>query len=112
MAASEQFGGIVKHNSASEDLSAGAPRRRWISFSYTKALLALLIITLPIVNPWVHGDGVGYYAYAHSLLIHHNLQFEEEWQASNASFTQGRVAPNGEFFASQYTATHHLDNHF
>ena len=112
MAASEQFGGIVNHNSAAEDLSAGAPRRRWISFSYRKALLALLIITLPIVNPWVHGDGVGYYAYAHSLLIHHNLQFEEEWQASNASFTQGRVAPNGEVFASQYTATHHLDNHF
>ena len=87
-------------------------RRRWSSFSYTKALFVLFIITLPVVNPWVHGDGVGYYAYAHALLIHHDLQFETEWKAANPSFTQGRVGSNGEILAAQYTVTHHLDNHF
>jgi hypothetical protein len=102
----------VKLNSAEEDLSVGPARPRWKSFSYTTALFILLIFTLPIVNPWVHGDGVGYYAYVHSLLIDHNLQFENEWKAGNASFTQGRVGPNGEVLASQYTVTHHLDNHF
>jgi hypothetical protein len=82
------------------------------SFSYVKLLFILLVITLPIVNPWVHGDGVGYYAYVHSLLIDHNLAFENEWKAANASFTQGRVGANGEILENQYTATHHLDNHF
>ena len=110
--ASESFGGTVKLNSSVEDLESGAAPRRWKSFSYTKALFVLLIVTLPIVNPWVHGDGVGYYAYVHSLLIDHNLQFENEWKAGNASFTIGRFGPNGEVLASQYTVTHHLDNHF
>ncbi len=101
----------MTRNSHVADLSDSAGRR-WLFSPFTKALFVLFLITLPIVNPWVHGDGVGYYAYAHSLLIDHNLQFENEWQAGNASFTQGRVAPNGEVLASQYTVTHHLDNHF
>jgi hypothetical protein len=102
----------VNRKSAAEDFKANASRRRWKSFSYAKALFVLLIITLPIVNPWVHGDGVGYYAYVHSLLIDHDLQFENEWRAANSSFTIGRVGPDGEILASQFTATHHLDNHF
>lgn len=97
---------------AAKNFKAVASPRRWKSFSYTKALFVLLIITLPIVNPWVHGDGVGYYAYVHSLLIDHDLQFENEWRAANSSFTIGRVGPDGEILASQYTITHHLDNHF
>jgi hypothetical protein len=80
--------------------------------SYGAALVILWILSLPLVNPWVHGDGVGYYAYIHSLLIDHNLQFEDEWQAGNESFVMGRVGPNGKVLANQYTETHHLDNHF
>jgi hypothetical protein len=80
--------------------------------SYGSALLILWLLSLPLVNPWVHGDGVGYYAYAHSLLIDHNLQFDSDWKAGNESFAVGRVGPNGEIFPSQYTETHHLDNHF
>jgi hypothetical protein len=102
----------VKPNSAPENLKTGGTRRGWKSFSYTKALLILLLFTLPVVNPWVHGDGVGYYAYVHSLLIDHNLQFENEWKAANSSFALGRIGPNGEILESQYTVTHHLDNHF
>ncbi len=99
-------------NSPAENLKVDGARRNWKSFSYTKALFVLLLITLPVVNPWVHGDGVGYYAYVHSLLIDHDLQFENEWRAANSSFTLGRVGPNGEILESQYTITHHLDNHF
>ncbi len=80
--------------------------------SYGGALLILWVLSLPLVNPWVHGDGVGYYAYAHSLLIDHNLDFENEWKAGNESFVMGRVGSNGEVLRSQYTQTHHLDNHF
>jgi hypothetical protein len=102
----------VTRNPDSAHPHADIGPRRWTSFSYTKILFVLLLITLPIVNPWVHGDGVGYYAYIHSLLINHNLQFESDWKAANISFTQGRVGSNGEILQSQYTATHHLDNHF
>jgi hypothetical protein len=102
----------VKSNSGSENLRTGDSPRRWKSFSYSKALFVLLLITLPIVNPWVHGDGVGYYAYVHSLLIDHDLQFENEWRAANPSFNLGRMGPDGEILESQYTVTHHLDNHF
>ena len=86
--------------------------RRFLSFSYPKMLVLLFVLSLPFVNPWIHGDGVGYYAYLHSPLIDHNLQFENEWQAGNASFTMGRLGPHGEVLASQYTSTHHIDNHF
>ncbi len=99
---------------ASSRLSEGVGTKEKIfgRVSYGRALLILWILSLPLVNPWLHGDGVGYYAYIHSLLIDHNLQFENEWQAGNESFLAGRVGPNGEILPSQYTETHHLDNHF
>ena len=38
----------------------GSPVDR--SRRYTRILLILFLWTLPLVNPIVHGDGVGYYA--------------------------------------------------
>jgi len=38
---------------------------------YTRILLILFLCTLPLVNPIVHGDGVGYYAYIRAPLIEH-----------------------------------------
>jgi hypothetical protein len=74
-------------------------------------LLALLfLLTLPLTNPWVRGDGVGYYAYARSLLIERQLNFEKDWQHGNDSFTMGRVGADGKVLANQYTATGHLAN--
>ena len=43
---------------------------------YPRILLLLFLCTLPLVNPIVHGDGVGYYAYVRAPLIQHNLRFE------------------------------------
>ncbi|HEV3220183.1 MAG TPA: hypothetical protein VGZ48_10460 [Candidatus Acidoferrales bacterium] len=80
--------------------------------SYGGALVILWILSLPIVNPWVHGDGVGYYAYIHSVLINHNLVFDREWEAGNESFVMSRLQSNGEVLPNQYTETHHIDNHF
>jgi hypothetical protein len=31
---------------------------------YERFLVLLFLLTLPLMNPWVRGDGVGYYAYA------------------------------------------------
>jgi hypothetical protein len=65
-----------------------------------------------MVNPWVRGDGVGYYAYLRSLLIEHRLDFANDWRSANESFVMGRVLATGEIDPKQYTPTGHLENHF
>jgi len=44
----------------------------------------LLAITF---RPVVEGDGVGYYAYLHAVLVSHNLDFANEYSAAIASHT-------------------------
>ena len=75
-------------------------------------LVLLFLVSLPFVNPWVRGDGVGYYAYARSLLIEHRFDFAPDWLHANASFTEGRVDDQGRILASEYTVTGHIDDHF
>jgi hypothetical protein len=60
----------------------------------------------------VHGDGVGYYAYAQSLVIDHDLRFEDDWRAANGGFLQARVDSSGRLRPEEYTSTGHLHNHF
>jgi len=79
---------------------------------YEKILAVVFVLTLPLVNPWVRGDGVGYYAFGRALLIEHDLDFEKDWQMANASFRMGRTDPEGNIAPAQYTGTNHLDNHF
>jgi hypothetical protein len=79
---------------------------------YEVALVLLFILSLPLVNPWVRGDGVGYYAFARALLIEHRLDFTKDWQRANASFRMSRIGADGQPLAKQYTRTGHLDNHF
>lgn len=88
--------------------------KRYLVFRHrnTWILLVLFLVSLPFVNPWVRGDGVGYYAYLRSLLVEHGLHFENDWRAANQSFTMGRVGRDGKINPTQYTRTGHLDNHF
>ena len=79
---------------------------------YGKLLVVLFVLSLPFVNPTVHGDGVGYYAYARALLIQHDLRFEEDWKHANEYFATGRVQANSELRPDQYTPTGYVDNHF
>ncbi|MGH9865501.1 MAG: hypothetical protein ACRD4H_08835 [Candidatus Acidiferrales bacterium] len=79
---------------------------------YDKFLIVIFVLTLPLVNPWVRGDGVGYYAYARAIIVNHNLQFEPDWLRANPSFYMGRIDAQGHLRADQYTRTGHLDNHF
>src|ERR1700690_1393380 len=78
----------------------------------SRVLILLFLLSLPLVNPWVRGDGVGYYAYVRALLVEHKLDFHNDWRSANQSFTRGRVDQDGEIAPTQYTATGHLDNHF
>ena len=79
---------------------------------YDKTLLVIFLFSLPLSNPWVRGDGVGYYAFGRSLLIEHNLNFQKDWLAANTAFRMSRTDASGSILAEQFTSTGHLDNHF
>jgi hypothetical protein len=79
---------------------------------YDKQLILLFALTLPLSNPWVRGDGVGYYAFARSTLIEHRLDFAKDWAAANESFRLGRIDAHGQIVPEEYTSTGHLNNHF
>jgi hypothetical protein len=77
-----------------------------------KVLIFLLVVTLPLLNPWVRGDGVGYYAFARALLIQHNLDFAADYQHANEGFREARLDESGQPKDIFRTSTGHLDNHF
>ena len=83
-----------------------------VSSYHAKLLFLLFLLTLPLVNPWVRGDGVGYYAYLRSALIDHDLNFENDYLAGNKSFVMGRVDAQGHLLRELYTKTGHVENHF
>jgi len=84
-----------------------APRRR-----FEIILLLVFVLTLPLLNPWVRGDGVGYYAYGRAPLIEHNLDFTHDYQFANDSFREARCDESGQPKTEFRTRTGHLDNHF
>jgi hypothetical protein len=92
-------------------LSVAAPRSR-IHVLNIKLLFVLFLVTLPLANPWVRGDGVGYYAYLRSALIDHDLRFENDYLAANESFLMSRVDAQGHLLPSLYTKTGYVANHF
>jgi hypothetical protein len=75
-----------------------------------KILFAMFALTLPLANPWVRGDGVGYYAYIRAALIERHLNFEKDWQHGNQSFVMGRVGADGSVHSTEYTETGHIAN--
>jgi hypothetical protein len=75
-------------------------------------LLLLFLLTLPFLNPWVRGDGVGYYAFARAPLIQHNLDFAKDYQYANESFRGPRLDESGQPKTEFRTPTGHLENHF
>jgi hypothetical protein len=79
---------------------------------YIEMMFVCFLLTLPMVNPTVHGDGVGYYAYARAILIQHNLRFEVDWRHANKFLSSSRVEADKQLNAEQYTPTGHVDNHF
>src|SRR5438309_355061 len=82
------------------------------SAKHVKILLVLFLLSLPFVNTIVHGDGIGYYAYARAPLIQHNLRFEEDWRHANLYFSETRTLPSGQLNPNQYTETGYVNNLF
>lgn len=99
----------ISHRARVRDLAEGRLNR---FTGYDKALIALFMLSLPLSNPWVRGDGVGYYAFARALLVEHRLDFRRDWLRANASFQMGRIDERGQIRPDEYTLTGHLNNHF
>ncbi len=76
------------------------------------SLLLLFLASLVLLNPWIRGDGVGYYAFARAPLIEHSFNFERDYIAANTSFREARLDQNGQPKAIFRTPTGHLENHF
>jgi hypothetical protein len=72
----------------------------------------LFLLSLLMLNPWVRGDGVGYYAFARAPLIEHNFDFTHDYQQANTSFRENRLDKNGEPTPEFRTSTGHIENHF
>ena len=77
-----------------------------------RLLLLFFLFSLPFLNPWVRGDGVGYYAFARAPLIQHNLDFTEDYRHANESFRGPRLDENNQPRSLFRTPTGHLENHF
>ena len=54
-------------------------------------LCLIFLLSLPLLNPWVRGDGVGYYALVRAPLIEHNLDFTEDYRHASENFREARV---------------------
>jgi hypothetical protein len=55
--------------------------RRWAGIGFGLALLCLAVSFRPVVQ----GDGINYFAYLHSLVVDHDLDFRNEYQAAEAA---------------------------
>ena len=75
-------------------------------------MFLFFLLSLPFVNPWVRGDGVGYYAFARAPLIEHSFDFTRDYQNANSSFRERHVNESGEPLPFLRTATGRLENHF
>ena len=87
-------------------------KQRSVPHRHERCLFVLFLFSLPLLNPWVHGDGVGYYAFARAPLIEHSLDFQHDYQYANSSFRDARLDETGLPKAEFRTDTGHLDNHF
>jgi hypothetical protein len=75
-------------------------------------LLLLFLFSLTLSNPWIRGDGVGYYAFARAPLIEHSLNFEHDYMDANPSFREARLDEHGQPKQIYRTRTGYLENHF
>src|SRR6266481_8955159 len=95
---------FVESQALSMPISQGRPVPR--------PLLYFFFLSLVVLNPWVRGDGVGYYAFARAPLIEHSLDFEHDYIGANTSFREARLDEHGQPKQIFRTRTGHLDNHF
>ena len=70
-------------------------RRLWRN-SPAWLLAGLFLVTVPLVNPYIRGDGSGYYAYVRSAVIDGDLRFENEYRRGDPAFVASVFGPDGQ----------------
>jgi hypothetical protein len=73
-------------------------------------LAALFAATLPLVNPYVRGDGNGYYAYVRSAVIDGDLRFENEFRHGDPAFRATVIEPDGRMSPSLVLPRGYIQN--
>lgn len=72
--------------------------------------LLLFLLSLPLVTPYLRGDGVGYYAYVASAIIDHDLYFENEYRHADSWHYRGYFDEKGNLHPWLRTKTGHVYN--
>ena len=67
-----------------------------------------MVVVWATFKPVVEGDGVGYYSWQHSLLVDHDLDFANEYQAA----FDARVTVNPEHLSTRTGPGGHLADFF
>src|SRR5215472_10654470 len=95
---------------AASPQAVSAPVRQKAGWTkYEKPLVFLFLLTVPMVRPWIHGDGRGYYAFARALLFQHDLDFEQDWRRGYESHP---LVSYSSFHAKYLTPNGHIANHW
>lgn len=69
-----------------------------------------MVVSLAFVNPYVRGDGNGYYAWLVSPALDGDLDFENQYRHADPLFRAVVFEPDGQVRANVRTATGHLPN--
>lgn len=78
--------------------------------SLARILLIAFALSLALVNPYVRGDGNGYYAYVRSAVIDGDLQFENEFRQGDPAFRRFIFDEAGRVRPEMRTPTGHVRN--
>jgi hypothetical protein len=73
-------------------------------------LLAIVVLSMAAVNPYVRGDGNGYYAWLVSVVIDHDLDFRNQYARADPLFRDAFLDPDGQPWPDQRTSTGHVRN--
>jgi hypothetical protein len=72
-----------------------------VKYRYQWLIAIIFLFTIPLLNPIIRGDGVGYYAYVRSLFIDGDLHFKNEYMAGNIDFVEGVESQDAEHFLTK-----------
>lgn len=75
-----------------------------------KVLLGLFILTVVLINPYIRGDGNGYYAYVRSLIIDGDLHFENEYRLGDPAFVRSAFDVEGRLTDGMRLPSGHVRN--
>ena len=75
-------------------------------------LVVAFILTVPFINPYIRGDGNGYYSYIRSLVIDGDLHFENEYRRGDSAFIRMAFDDDGHVRSDLLLPNNYVRNHW